>query len=225
LKARHTPAVERRTRGSERRPDHDIARQITGRGTIVPVNSRDDREQKPALELDDDGEAVGIRVLDVRQPGQAFARARLTDVELVRCDLSGCDFSESTWRRVRLIDCRTSAVDLSQTDLRDVTFRDCKLDDANLRLARLKRVRFDGSALAAAEFTGGTLDDVGFDRADLTRVDFTHARCAAVDLRGARLDGLRGIAALAGAVIGTDQLFGLAAGLAHAVGLRVEDEE
>jgi uncharacterized protein YjbI with pentapeptide repeats len=212
-----------------RRPDHDIATEDIRRASITFVNSPDDRpddrEQSPALELDADREAVGIRVVDVRQPGQSFARARLTDVELVRCDLSGCDFSESVWRRVQLVDCRVSAIDLSQSDLRDVSFRDCRLDDANLRLAHLRRIHFDGSSLAGAEFTGGRLDTVEFEGSDLAGADFSHARCAAVDLRGARLDGLQGIAALAGATIAADQLFGLAPALARALGLRVHVEE
>ncbi|MDQ1459175.1 MAG: hypothetical protein QOI08_659, partial [Actinomycetota bacterium] len=53
------------------------------------------------------------------------------------------------------------------------------------------------------------------------------ARCATVDLRGARLDGLRSIAALSGATIGPDQLIPLAPALAQALGLhiRADDEE
>ena len=48
---------------------------------------------------------------------------------------------------------------------------------------------------------------------------------ATVDLRRARLDGLRGVGSLAGATIGVDQLFGLAPALAQAVGLRVDAGE
>lgn len=186
-----------------------------------PRDRPGDREPAPALELDADGEAIGLRVVDARHPGGAFARSRLVDVELLRCDLSGCDFSESVWQRVRLVDCRASSIELPQSKLRDVTFRDCKLDDANFRLARLHEVRFDGSVLSAAEFIGGQLEEVGFDRSDLAGADFSNARCVEVDLRGARLDGLRGIAALAGATIGVEQLFGIAPALAQALGLRV----
>lgn len=183
-----------------RRPDHDIGIKATGRASIDLVNSSD-RESVATLELDDDGEALGLRVVDARHPGEAFERARLVDVELVRCDLSGCDFCESVWQRVKLVDCRASAIELPQANLRDVTFVDCKLDDANFRLAKLQRVRFDASVLAGA--------------------DMSNAKCAAVDLRGARLDGLRGVASLAGATIGPDQLVGLAPALAQALGLRV----
>ncbi len=203
-----------------RRPDHDIDTKATGRASIDLVNSSD-RESVVTLELDDDGEAIGLRVVDARHPGEAFEQARLVDVELVRCDLSGCDFSESVWHRVKLVDCRASAIELPQANLREVSFVDCKLDNANFRLAKLQRVRFDASVLGGAEFVGAQLADVSFDGSDLAGADVSNAKCAAVDLRGARLDGLRGVASLAGTTIGADQLVGLAPALAQALGLRV----
>ena len=202
-----------------RRPDHDIGTKATGRASIDLVNSSD-RESVVTLELDD-GEAIGLRVVDARHPGGAFERARLVDVELVRCDLSGCDFSESVWHRVKLVDCRASAIELPQANLREVSFVDCKLDNANFRLAKLQRVRFDASVLGGAEFVGAQLADMSFDGSDLAGADVSNTKCAAVDLRGARLDGLRGVASLAGSTIGADQLVGLAPALAQALGLRV----
>jgi uncharacterized protein YjbI with pentapeptide repeats len=169
----------------------------------------------------DDGEAVGVRVVDMRRPGEIFERARLVDVRFERCDLSGCDFSEAVWRRVTLTDCRVTGLELPQARLQDVTFTDCRLDDANVRLARLERVRFDRCVLIKAEFVGAQLADITFPSCDLTAADFSQARCAHVDLRDARLDSLRGIGSLQGATINVDQLVGLAAGLAHAVGITI----
>jgi uncharacterized protein YjbI with pentapeptide repeats len=203
-----------------RRPDHDIGIEVTGRASINLVISPD-RETVATLELDVDGEAFALRVVDARHPGESFERARLVDVELVRCDLSGCDFSESVWQRVTLVDCRASAIELPQANLREVTFVDCKLDNANFRLAKLQRVRFDASVLGGAEFVGAQLAEMSFDGSDLAGADLSNAKCAEVDLRGARLDGLRGVGSLAGATIGADQLVGLAPGLAQALGLRV----
>jgi uncharacterized protein YjbI with pentapeptide repeats len=174
-----------------------------------------------ALELDDDAEAVGVRVEGARQPGESFERARLVDVELVRCDLSGCDFSESIWHRVQLVDCRLSSVELPQARLRDVTFTNCRLDDANFRLSALEGVRFDTCACSAAEFIGAQLERVVFNGSDLAFADVSQMRCADVDLRGARLDGLRGVGALSGATIGADQVVVLAPALAQALGMRI----
>jgi uncharacterized protein YjbI with pentapeptide repeats len=116
-------------------------------------------------------------------------------------------------------------MDLSQSQLRDVTFADCKLDDTNLRLAKLISVRFGDSVLVTADFGAAQLEQVAFADCDLRAADLSNARCAQVDLRTARLDGLKGIGSLRGATIGVDQLVGLAPGLAHALGLTVADDD
>jgi uncharacterized protein YjbI with pentapeptide repeats len=173
------------------------------------------------LDFDDDGELIGVRVVGARHAGEAFRRARLVDVELVRCDLAGCDFSEAAFHRVRFVDCRCVGAELGQATFRHGTFDDCRLDDANFRIGVLTIVRFESSVLARTDFGGASLDDVSFPDCDLTGADVSNARCSNVDLRGARLDGLRGVGSLSGATIRVDQLFGLAPGLANAVGLRV----
>jgi uncharacterized protein YjbI with pentapeptide repeats len=203
---------------------YDIATNDTRCASILLVNTPD-REDAPCLELDDGGDAIGLRIVEARHAGQSFERARLVDVDLVRCDLSGCDFSEASWQRVTLVDCRASGIELPQANLREVAFVDSKLDDANFRLARLHRVRFEGAVLSSADFAAGRLEEVTFAGSDLAGADFSGGRCSAVDLRGARLDGLRGLGALAGARIGIDQLFGLAPALAQVVGLIVGDDE
>jgi len=177
------------------------------------------------LELDEDGERIGGRVVGARHAGDSFARARLVDVELVRCDLAGCDFSEAAFHRVRLVDCRGIGIELGGATWRSVGVVDCRLDDANFRTAQLTQVRFDGSVCARADFGAARLDDVQFPACDLAGADFSNARCSNVDLRGARLDGLQGVGSLRGATIGVDQLFGLAPGLAAATGLRVIAEQ
>ncbi len=79
--------------------------------------------------------------------------------------------------------------------------------------------------LTGAEFGGAQLEDLGFAGCDLAGTDVAHVRCAGlVDLRGSRLDGLRGIASLKGATIGREQLIGLAPTLAVALGLKVADD-
>ena len=111
--------------------------------------------RSPRCELDDDGEAIGVRVVDARQAGEAFAGRRLVDVELVRCDLSGCDFSEAPGERVRLVDCRASAIELPQAKLRDVIVRrlPARRREPPARPAADRALR--GSLLAGAEFIGG----------------------------------------------------------------------
>jgi len=172
----------------------------------------------------EDGEAAGMRIVGARHAGEVFGSAKLFDVELVRCDLSGCDFSESIWHRVTLIDCRATSIELAQSTLRDVTFSDCRFDDANFRLAKLLRARFESCALTGSDFRGAGLDHIAFPGSDLASADLSQVRCQDVDLRDARLDGLKGIGSLGGATVDVDQVFGLAPALAVAVGLIVRNE-
>ena len=221
----------RATRRGERKEGHDGtcgSRAGDGRarnGTVIttsrpedspvasiPVMNAPDRVETSTLALDDDGEAIGLRVVDARHAGEQFARARLVDVDLVRCDLSGCDFSESVWQRVTLTDCRASGIDLAQASLGHVTFDDCRLDDANLRLARLHAVRFHTSVLAGADFTGraGRGRVVHRERPRGRRL-LERARGSAGRLtRGARAPWACGHWSLVGPTIDFDQLFGFA---------------
>jgi uncharacterized protein YjbI with pentapeptide repeats len=177
-----------------------------------------------ALTLDD-GEALGVRVVGALHAGECFTKARLVDVELERCDLSGCDFSESHWQRVTLVDCRCSAVDLGQSVLRDVTFRGCRMEDANLRLTKLSHVGFYSCSVAGADFAGAQLERIAFPECDLRGVEMRQVRCTDVDLRGARVEGMKGIASLHGATIGVDQLVPMAPALAQALGINVRRDD
>jgi uncharacterized protein YjbI with pentapeptide repeats len=81
------------------------------------------------------------------------------------------------------------------------------------------------SNCARADFGGARLDRVRLTDGDLTAADFSNARATELDLRGSRLDGLEGIASLRGAIIGPEQLYGLAPGLATALGISVRAPE
>ena len=107
-----------------------------------------------------------------------------------------------------------------------VTVADCRFDDANFRMAQLDAGAIRRRPCARAPTSAARASiDVQFPACDLAGADVSNAQCSDVDLRGARLDGLRGVGSLRGATIGVDQLFGLAPGLAAAVGLRVLAEE
>ena len=160
-------------------------------------------------------------------PATAFARARLVDVELVRCDLAGCDFSEAVFHRVRLTDCRGIGIELGGAS---VAFGDGRRLPARRReLPHRRSSRRCASRhryVRRADFGGARLDEVAVPGVRPRRRRLLERAYAPnVDLRGARLDGLQGVGSLRGATIGIDQLFGLAPGLAAAVGLRILSEE
>ena len=103
-------------------------------------------------------------------------------------------------------------------------FVDCRLDDANFRMAQLVDVQFERCGLTTADFTAGRLERVTFAGSDCSGADFTQVHCDEVDLRETRLDGLRGIGSLRGAIIDRVQLVPIALDLALAVGLVVREE-
>ena len=116
---------------------------------------------------------------------------------------------------------RCTGTEFAQATIRDSSFADCKLDDANFRLAKLRAVRFESCVLVEAEFGAAELETVAFAASDLRGADVSSVRCKEVDLRTARLDGLKGVGSMKGATIAVDQLMGLAPALAHALGIRV----
>ncbi len=225
-----TPAVERRTRGSERRPVRTSPCRIPRR-TPAPCEHHHvispDLDDVATLVLDDDGDAVGVRVTDARQPGEAFAKGRLVDVELVRCDLSGCDFSESvvgagaaasTAVRRRSI-CR-------RRKLRDVTFerlpaRRGQPAHGPAAAGPVRRVAAHGRGAHRRHASRRSRSGAAISPAPTSRT----RSAAAVDLRAARLDGLRGVGSLSGAHDRREQLIGLAPALAVAAGLKIGSDE
>jgi uncharacterized protein YjbI with pentapeptide repeats len=132
--------------------------------------------------------------------------------------------SEATLLRVRAVDCRFVGADLAQAVVRWTTFVDCRFDEASLRLAKLEHVRFERCALAQADFTAAQLTHTAFPESDCSGADFTQACCDDVDLRDARLERLRGIASLRGAMISRDQIVPIAPDLAVAMGLLIADD-
>ncbi len=92
-------------------------------------------------------------------------------------------------------------------------------------MARLEDVRFDACSLVTTDLTAAQLTRVVFSGSNCAATDFTNVRCEDVDLRGARLEGIRGVGSLRGATIGRDHLVPLALDLAIASGLLVRDEE
>jgi len=126
-----------------------------------------------------------MRVVDARHPGADFARARLVDVELVRCDLSGCDFSESVLAarpagRLPGLRARDPAGEPARRLVPRLQARQRELPAGRLFCGSGSTTRCS----RASSSTGGSLDDVGFHGSDLTGADFSNVRCKTVDLRG-----------------------------------------
>lgn len=136
-------------------------------------------------------------------PVVSAARATLRDVEIRDSRFGSIEAYDGAWRGIRFTRCRLGFVNLRATDLLDVAFVDCTIDEIDLLDATARRVAFDGSRVGALNVGGATLTDV--------------------DLRGADLREIVGMAGLRGATISPEQLQLMAPALAEQAGLRVED--
>jgi uncharacterized protein YjbI with pentapeptide repeats len=173
--------------------------------------------------------AAGGRIMRSRldRVGLTGARLRsltLTDVLAPGLEASGADLSGAVLRRVAFTGARLGGLQLVEAAAEDVLFRDCRLELTTFRGAKLRNVRFEGCILDEADFLGANLQAVRFDGCRLRRADFTSATLARVDLRGSDLDPVGDVAGLRGATIDSIQLAGLAPQLAHAAGIKVEDD-
>ena len=119
---------------------------------------------------------------------------------------------------------RAIGADLSNASLGHVRFADVRLDDVNLRLAGLEHVVIEDSSLVEADATEATMRAVSLHRCDLTRLDLTKVAVEGrLDLRGSRIEALRGAAALRKVRIGTDQVLPYAVSVFAETEVRIED--
>lgn len=108
--------------------------------------------------------------------------------------------SGTTWDLVRLRGVKANLLDLRGARLTDVVFEDCAISELGLGDAELRSVRFEAT----------TIDDLAVEGTRMTDVDLT----------GARLGVVRGIAGLRGATVAPEQLLDLAPLLAAHLGIR-----
>ena len=78
------------------------------------------------LEKAENTEFSECRLTRVTMPPMGV-KSYFIDVIISRCDLSNCDFSESTFRRVLFDHCRMTGTDLSRCSFQDTVFLNCAL--------------------------------------------------------------------------------------------------
>lgn len=170
------------------------------------------------------GSIEASRISDARLTGSAFTDWRLTDVVIINSDLSGADLDGSMLTRVEIRDCRLSGAILARSRLRDVAFVDCRLDGVNFRMSEAVATLFQDVDLTGCDFYASRLPGACFDGCDMTGADITKADLAGAIFHHSSLVGLKGWAALAGAVIDTPQIMLVALGLLTALAITVDDD-
>lgn len=153
--------------------------------------------------------------------GAVLSHLDLMDVRLEGVDLSNASLG-GTAKRVELLRCRGIGLRLAVQQGADVYVHDSRLDYAVVEVGRVKGLLvFEGCSLREAVISGD-LSGVVFSDCDLTGSEFTVSRAKDCDLRGSRLDAVRGLLTLRGAKISPSQAVDVADALAAEAGLVVD---
>jgi uncharacterized protein YjbI with pentapeptide repeats len=175
--------------------------------------------------------APGVAVRESRLRTTRFAGAELEALELSDVELNGCDLANvragphGGWIRTRANNCRMTGLTFIDGVLRDVSLLGCRIDLASFAGARLQRVSFEECDLTQTDFLEAELDGVRFIGCDMTAADLRGAKLHRCELRGNRLEELRGVERLRGAAMPWVDIIGAAGLWAQALGIAVLDDE
>jgi uncharacterized protein YjbI with pentapeptide repeats len=214
--------------------------------TTVPIVAADllallpEPDDAPGPELTGAATADGLRFAGLELTGDATG-ARFLECVLTDCDMAGVVFDRARLASCLLTDLRSPHWSLVDATLLDVVAVGGRFGALTAHGAELTRVGLEGVKVDFLDLRGATLVDVtlagctvgaldlsGADLRDVRLVDCTvgslvleGARNRAVDLRGAEVERLDGVADLRGCTISAEQLAGWAAGMAAELGIRV----
>lgn len=162
-----------------------------------------------------------------------FDGCRLGHVEARDARFTTVDWRASSLTRLRapgasmfftgFTDCRIGAFDTMDTVFQAIEFTRCKIGYLNLRGAKLRDVIFRECDIADFDAADATLERVAFADTAIGSIAAHGASIAHVDLRGARLTEIRGVADLAGVTMSADQIAALAVPIAASLGIHLHD--
>ncbi|MCH8562630.1 pentapeptide repeat-containing protein [Nesterenkonia sp. YGD6] len=194
-----------------------------------------------ALECTGQGDRIVLEDADlsgIDLSGGRLTECLLRSVTLMDADLSAASVVEShwervnaphlkaprsTWREVVMDGSRFGVAELYDAGISGLVLRGCKLDLVNLRNAVIADVLFENCTIAELDISGARATRVRFSDCTVGTLEAREARLKDVDLRGARLSRIVGLAGLKGAVISEEQLVELAPALAEHLGLLVSE--
>ena len=194
----------------------------------------------PGPELTGAGTADGLRFDGLAVTGDATG-ARFLECALADCDLTGVGFDRARLATCLLTDVRATTWSLVDATLLDVVvdggrfgavtahgsgltrvrLADLKVDYVGLRNAGLVDVTLAGCTVGELDLAGADLRDLRLLDCRIGSLVLDGARCRSVDLRGAEVTRLDGVAGLRGCTIGRAQLLGWAPDLAAELGISV----
>jgi uncharacterized protein YjbI with pentapeptide repeats len=152
----------------------------------------------------------------------AFRGTRVVESVFAGANIPVASGARSDWRDVEIRDSRFGSVEAYDTAWRGIRFTRCKLGYVNLRAAELLDVAFVDCTIDEIDLLDASARRVAFEATRITTLNASGARLTDVDLRGADLGQVVGMAGLRGATISPEQLQLMAPALADLAGLVVE---
>ncbi|MDP0398994.1 pentapeptide repeat-containing protein [Tsukamurella strandjordii] len=153
----------------------------------------------------------------------ALADAALLETRIARMFATGFSAPRASLWQVEFDGARIGAMELFDAKIRSVTVRDSRLGFVNLRGADIRDVRFVDCVLDGLDLGDATAIRVAFDGCSVGDLDVTRAKLQHVDLRGLRIERIRGVEGIAGATMSQMQVMGLAESFAAHLGIAVTD--
>lgn len=196
-------------------------------GDVDDLRPRTDLEGEQFLDLDLglvalNGARLDATAIDGLRADDLDVKAtRFTEVRLGQLDVPSVRAARTQWREVELSG-RLGSIEAYEADWRSVHFIGCKIGYLNLRGAELTDVAFTDCQITDLDLVGTTARRVAFAGSRIDQLTLRDGRLNDVDLRGAQLAGIQGLASLRGATVSEEQLLLLAPLLAVELGLRVE---
>ena len=192
--------------------------------TVGPEDSREGERYDAVDFTDADLEFTSFTSCAFQQVRLNEARlrgARFAEVTLEGVDAAVLAAPRSSWRNVQLTGSRLGSVQLYESTWRSVTIERSKIDYLNARSAQWQDVRWHDCTITELDLGQAVISRMAFEDCRIGTLHTGQARLADVDLRGADLRVLEGLAGLAGSWITVSQLEALAPQLAAHLSISV----
>jgi uncharacterized protein YjbI with pentapeptide repeats len=161
-------------------------------------------------------------LVDVTVTDADLRAVRITDTPLTRLNAPVLRAPHSVWRDASVEHSRIGSGELYDAELNTVLIGQSKIGFLNLRGSVLRDVMFEDCTVDELDLSEASAARLAFPGCTIAMLDVSRARLENVDLRGARIYGIRGIDSLHGVTVDSAQLMDLAPLLAAHLGIRID---
>lgn len=153
--------------------------------------------------------------------GSDLTGAHLVESELTEIEAAHLTAPRSLWRRSFLTRSRLGAVEAYEANLDQLVITDSKISYLNGRGSTWSDVLIQRCMLDELDLMGAKLHRIRFEDCQIRTLGIDRASCRSVDLRGAELREVTGLAGLSGCTISSEQLYDLSGAMAAHLGIQV----